>query len=365
MHATPMLPSRLERLPDFCSPPIVFAMLLAAALTVAVMALAPGAPFHWNNFTTAMAFAVWLAVVNAVALCKCRPLFMRMPGLWAFAGVWLVIVVIVLAASIVVGWLDHALATGLTGTSTFHFALACTATSALIGAALLRYFHVVAQWQARTAAGTHAKFQALQARIQPHFLFNSMNTVAALVRVNPQAAETTIENLSELFRAALGAEDMGTLGGELALVDRYLGIEGWRLAERLKVERDLEGLPLSLPLPRLLLQPLAENAVRHGIQPRRDGGTIRLAGRVEGDAVVLRITNPLPPPGASTSGSGQGLDNVRQRLAYHFGPRAHLDSRRHDGCFIVQLSIPFAMARDPVRPVHTPSSGAEHADTDR
>lgn len=340
MHETSL--PRLERLPDFCSLPVVFAMLLVAALAVAVMALTPGAAFGWRGFSTAVAFAAWLALLNAVALCTARPLLLRLPGVAAFAGVWLVIVLIAFAGSAVVGRLDHALDMRLTPDSTLRFVAASSAISALIGAALLRYFHVVAQWQARQAASTRARVEALQARIQPHFLFNSMNTVAALVRVDPAAAESTVENLSELFRAALGSDGISTLGEELALVDRYLAIEGWRLGGRLHVERDLGGLPPSMPMPRLLLQPLVENAVRHGIQARRGGGTIHLSGHVAGDAVTLCIGNPLPDPGAtSTGGHGHGLDNVRQRLAYHFGPRSRLDAGVHGDRFLVRLDLPW------------------------
>ncbi len=332
--------TRPERLPDFCSPPILFALLLVAGLTVAVMALTPGAMLGWRGFSTAIVFAVWLAMVIGVALCKSRPLLLRLPGIAAFAGVWLLILVIVALASWMVGWLDHALAMNLTPSSIPRFVAASTTISALIGAALLRYFHVVAQWQARQAASARAQVDALQARIRPHFLFNSMNTVAALVRVDPEAAESTVENLSELFRAALGSEGAGTLGEELALVDRYLAIEQWRLGERLRVERRLDGLPEALAMPRLLLQPLVENAVRHGIGPRREGGTITLEGDADADGVRIVIANPLPPSDTDVRGNGHGLDNVRQRLRYHFGPAADIAIARDDGRFTVTMRLP-------------------------
>ncbi|HET7301219.1 MAG TPA: histidine kinase, partial [Oleiagrimonas sp.] len=285
--------------------------------------------------------AVWLAMVIGVALCKLRPLLLHLPGIAAYAGVWLLILAIVALASGVVGWLDHALMMHLTPPSILRFVTASTTISALIGAALLRYFHVVAQWQARQAASARAQVDALQARIRPHFLFNSMNTVAALIRVDPEAAETTVENLAELFRAALGSEGESSLGEELALVDRYLAIEQWRLGERLHVERRIDGnLPLAMPMPRLLLQPLVENAVRHGIGPRREGGTIMLEGRADADGIRLTIINPLPEDGAAMPGNGLGLDNVRQRLHYHFGTAAGIDIARADDRFIVTMRLP-------------------------
>ena len=345
-HRDPAGAARL--LPDFCSLPILFALVLVAALTVVVMALAPGQVFDWRQFGTAVAFAVWLALVNGVLLCKLGPLLARWPPMAAFGGVWLSMVATVVAASALVGWLDHALDMRLTPPSLPRFVLSGTLASALIGAALLRYFYVVAQWQARQAASVRARVDALQARIQPHFLFNSMNTVAALVRVDPDAAETTVEDLAELFRAALGSEGESTLGEELALVDRYLAVEQLRLGGRLRVERHLDGLPLDTPLPRLLLQPLVENAVVHGIQPLADGGVIRLHGHADADTFDIRIGNPLPAT-RTPGGNGHGLDSVRQRLQYHFGKKAQLRVKSGTGDFEICLRLPRGIHAHPDR----------------
>jgi two-component system, LytTR family, sensor histidine kinase AlgZ len=211
----------------------------------------------------------------------------------------------------------------------------------LLGAALLRYFYVLAQWQARLAAVTRAQVEALQARIRPHFLFNSMNTVAALIRVDPAAAERTVEDLSELFRAALGQHDTddGTLGEELALIDRYLAIEQLRLGARLRVQRELDDLPLDFPLPRLLLQPLVENAVRHGIQPLREGGEVVLRGHRGGGGIRIEISNPLPDTPAEP-GNGHGLDSVRQRIVYRYGPLAKAQAGPQGNRFVVLLYLP-------------------------
>jgi len=151
-----------------------------------------------------------------------------------------------------------------------------------------------------------------------------------------------VEDLSELFRASLGAGDKpSTLGAELGLIDRYLAIEQLRLGERLKVERDLDDLPAELEMPALLLQPLVENAVYHGIQPRREGGTLRIAGHRVGGAIEVEIANPLPDT-AATPRSGHGLDNVRRRIAYHFGERGGLETHSDDGVFHVRVRLPCA-----------------------
>jgi len=334
---------RIEQspLPDFCQLPALFAMFVVGALTVTVMWLARDSQRDWPAYSVSMLFVTWLALVIAVALCKLRTLLQRLPGHLPYLGVWLLIVLIVLLASTVSSWLDTALQTQLIGNRMAIFVRDNVVIAALLGAAMLRYFYVLAQWQARLAAVTRAQVEALQARIRPHFLFNSMNTVAALIRIDPDAAERTVEDLSELFRAALGQHDTrdGTLGEELALVERYLAIEQLRLGERLRVQRELDDLPQDFPLPRLLLQPLVENAVRHGIQPLREGGEIILRGHRESDGVRIEIINPLPstPP---QPGNGHGLDNVRRRIAYRYGPRAEVQAGVQESGFAVRLLLP-------------------------
>jgi two-component system sensor histidine kinase AlgZ len=328
-------------LPEFCRLPAMFALFMVGALTVTVIWLARDNRRDWTGFSVGMLFVMWLVLVIAVALCKLRPWLQRLPGHTSYIGAWLLIMLIVLVASAVTRWLDGALQLQLVQSSLSIFVRDNVAIAALLGAAMLRYFYVLAQWQLRLAAVTRAQVEALQARIRPHFLFNSMNTVAALIRVDPDAAERTVEDLSELFRAALGQHDTGdgTLGDELALIERYLAIEQLRLGARLHVRRELDDLPADFPLPRLLLQPLVENAVRHGIQPLREGGEVILRGQRDGDGILFEIGNPLPatPP---APGNGHGLDSVRQRIAYRYGPRAKVQAGPQDNRYVVVVQLP-------------------------
>ena len=345
--AAPRSASPRSPLPDFCSLPVISALLVVGALCVTLAWLAPQSTRGWRGYSVGMLFVEWMAMVMGVALCKLRPWLLRLPGRLPYAGVWLVMVLIVVLASILAQWMDRLLEMQLITPGYDAFVRDNALIAALLGAAMLRYFYVLAEWQARLAAVAHARVEALQARIRPHFLFNSMNTVAALVRVDPDAAERTVENLSELFRAALGQDDaahLGTLGEEWQLVDRYLAIEQLRLGERLRIQRELDGLPLEASMPTLLLQPLVENAVRHGIQPRRDGGQIVLRGVREGSMMRIEIDNPLadqPAPG----GSGHGLNNVRQRIAYHYGPRASVEASPQGERFVVILHLPIEIRR--------------------
>lgn len=328
-------------LPDFCSLPVISALLVVGALCVTLAWLAPQSTRGWRGYSVGMLFVEWVAMVIGVALCKLRPWLLRLPGRLPYAGVWLVMVLIVTLGSVLAQWMDGMLQMQLLPDGTNTFVRNNALIAALLSAAMLRYFYVLAEWQARLAAVAHAKVEALQARIRPHFLFNSMNTVAALVRMDPEAAERTVEDLSELFRAALGQDDthIGTLGEELQLVDRYLAIEQLRLGERLRVRRELEDLPMDASMPVLLLQPLVENAVRHGVQPLREGGEVVLRGTREGASLRIEIDNPLAD-GPTIGGSGHGLNNVRQRVAYHFGPRASMEAGPQGNRFVVKLHLP-------------------------
>lgn len=336
----PSTPRASAPLPDFCSLPTLFALLVVGTITACLMWLSPGAGLSLRSLSVGVLYTAWLAILLTVVLCKARPLMQRLPGMLPYAAVWLVLMTMVGVTSIALAWLDHNLGAGLTPPSMARFVRDTLLATGLLGAAMLRYFYVVAQWQARVEAVAQAQVAALQARIRPHFLFNSMNAVAALIRVDPDAAERTVENLAELFRAALGSEGaaQGTLGEEWRLVDQYLEIEALRLGTRLQVERDIDT-PDTLPMPRLLLQPLVENAIRHGIQPSRQGGVVRLGGRRVDGGVAVTVDNPLADAPA-TPGTGHGLRSVRERVRLHFGERATVKAESRDGRFVVTLFLP-------------------------
>lgn len=315
-------------LPEFCSGSTVFAVMVVAELVVLVMVIASadGAAPGWRRLGVMSVYVQWLALLNIVVLCSLRGVFERFGAAVGLFLVWLVGVLVTALGAAVICRMDQELALGLTVSpdETWRFIGANAAISALIAAALLRYLFVMQQWRDRVRAAAKAQVDALQARIRPHFLFNSMNTIASLIRSRPVEAEHAVEDLADLFRAALSSDAaLGTLGEELDLVARYLDIEKLRLGERLRVDRDLSALPRDLPLPRLLLQPLVENAVYHGIQPRTDGGTLELRGRRDRGMIEIAVRNPLPPA-THPSGNGIAVANVRARIGYHFGTRGEL-----------------------------------------
>lgn len=333
-------------LPDFCSWPVLAALAVIGELVALVVVLSAsdiGVP-TWQSLGLASLFVQWLAVVWTVSLCKARPLLVRLAPWMAEFAAYALMLATTAAASWVVFAMDRNLNLGFieSGADSWRFVLRNSVICALIGGAVLRYFYVQEQWRERVQAEERARFEALQARIRPHFLFNSMNVIASLIRARPVQAEAAVEDLSDLFRAALGRDDArSTLGEELDLARGYLRIEQLRLGERLRVDWQVEGLPRDLELPSLLLQPLVENAVYHGIQPLPAGGTVRVHGQVDGNVVEIRVDNPCPPPAARRGGgNGMALNNIRSRLALHYGGSAALWVEDAAESFDCRLRVP-------------------------
>lgn len=194
--------------------------------------------------------------------------------------------------------------------------------------------------KARTPAATAARLAELQSRIRPHFLFNTLNSAIALVRAEPAKAEAVLEDLSELFRHALAdpAESV-TLGQEIALAQRYLEIEQIRFGERLRVQWSLDARADQARLPPLLLQPLVENAVRHGVEPSVSGAQLKISTLRRGSTVVIKVSNSAPS-GGGQPGHGLALANVQERLFLLHDVQAQFKTAFKDGVFQVRLEIP-------------------------
>ena len=215
---------------------------------------------------------------------------------------------------------------------------ASAAAGALLSAMLVA--GLVWRAKARTPAAVTARLVELQSRIRPHFLFNTLNSAIALVRAEPAQAEAVLEDLSELFRHALADQaESVSLGQEIELAQRYLAIEKIRFGERLQVQWSLDPEAEGAKLPPLLLQPLVDNAVRHGVEPSAQGAQIKISTLRRGSVVVIKVTN-TSPAGVGERGHGLALANVRERLALLHDVQARFKTGFKDGIFQVRLEIP-------------------------
>jgi two-component system sensor histidine kinase AlgZ len=207
--------------------------------------------------------------------------------------------------------------------------------------ALLAYFRLRAL--ALTPARHEARLQALQARIRPHFLFNTINAVLSIVRADPKRAETALENMADLFRMAMAEKyDLVALDKEVDLAQQYLDIESLRLGARLKVQWDIEGMPHDALIPPLILQPLLENAVYHGIEPLLQGGTIEVRLYLERNELNLEVRNPAQSNAAAHgNGHHMALSNIRERLALLFDVEAQYQVERDAEHYRVHIIIPY------------------------
>lgn len=218
--------------------------------------------------------------------------------------------------------------------------------AALLAIGLLGYFELRAR--AFSPAVTAARLAALNARIRPHFLFNSLNAVLSLIRSRPQEAEAALEALSDLFRAALrDPGDWVALSDEIALGRQYLELERLRLGDRLQVCWDVRAVPLDTPIPPLMLQPLLENAVYHGVEPAPAGGTVTIAFSRHRDELQIEIANPMVPGGGQHGlGNQMALANIRERLALYFDLEARLDIASTADRYLVRIVLPCRILPD-------------------
>ena len=337
-----MIEPRSCFLPDFCAIPLVFAVVVTAELLALVLTLAADLRLDqfWVDLSLRSLFVQWVALSAAGLLCLSRRWLARLGHTGAGVVAWLIILgVTALVAELAVALAAvHPAQGGHLG-----FLLQSLGIAAIVAALVLRYLYEQYRERQRELDAAGARFDALQARIRPHFLFNSMNTIAGLTRSDPVLAEEVVQDLSDLLRASLAQGGrLTTLGEEIELARGYLQIEAQRLGARLRVRWDLESLPRQAPVPGLILQPLLENAVYHGIEPSADGGDIVVSGRYRRGLVNLSVRNSLPADGGrAREGNHMAMKNVRDRLLAAFGDTAGLTVGRVDGNYQVRLHFPY------------------------
>ena len=319
---------------------MVIAELLAIVLTAAQ------ADGSWEQLLSEFAlislFVQWVALCDVAVLCALRArLAGRSDALAAGLG-FALLQLVTLGVTLAMGWIVEYTGLALVlPQDWFGTQLQKNlAISVVVTAVALRYFHVQSQLRRRLAAEAEARVQALQARIRPHFLFNSMNTIASLTRIDAGKAESAVQDLSELFRASLAEQDRVSLAQEIETTRTYLRMEKLRLGDRLREEWRLTAGDYETPLPALSLQPLVENAVYHGIEHLPQGGTIGIEVSDEDDRILVAVENPLDEGIEPRPGNRMAQDNVRQRLALAYGSDDLLKVVRGPGRYRVEMRLP-------------------------
>ena len=322
-------PSHARRTPDFRNVGVALRVLVIAHLCAGATAMVQSAAPD-DLATRALLIAGRLEL----------PLFLTVLALYVLQP-WLA--ARGYAAASVLAVLLATLATVLTEI------LAGSGLYAVIGAALwaaacavlvLAYFDYRDQLLSPSLA--EARLQALTVRMRPHFLFNSLNAVLGVIRSDPRRAEQALEEMSDVFRSVMKENrELITIGDELELCERYLGLERLRLGDRLRVREDLDGVPMDALIPPLMLQPILENAVYHGIEPLSDPGEVALFGTLKGGDLVLEVSNPRAPAGSSHAGNQMAMENIRERLMLFYDLEASLSIESDEQHYRVRIRVPY------------------------
>ena len=353
--ATSVEPTRQLYLPDFCRAQAALAVVIICELTALVLALARNemALGFWPDLARTSMFLLWIGLCGAAVLCLLRANLNSQSIRKGSAIVLALTTVLVMVISSAAywfgtrgGWMDPA---ALVTQDHWTFLLRNVAIALVVTALALRYFYVTHEWRHNVELQAKARVHALQARIRPHFLFNSMNTIAALTRSNPARAEEAVQDLADLFRANLSEKrNQIPLSDEIDVARTYQRMEQLRLGSRLHVEWKVDSLPSNALVPGLTLQPLLENAIYHGIEPRADGGKVTVTGEFKQGMITVVVRNPVPPANLTVrEGNRLALANIKERMDLMYDDRATVKSGRFDEEYIVTLRFPFTPAEAP------------------
>jgi len=322
------------RLPNFCNLGVMLRSLVAVNLLLAAGALVRAPDFRAAafEFVALAAFGEPILFASLLALCAGR----RWLNALGYARSVAVLALFEVALS-GLAWRSFGRLFGDRPEMTF----AQVAVMVLVVTGItLAYFDLRAR--ALAPAIADARIQALQARIRPHFLYNSINAVISLIRTEPRRAERALEDMADLFRVLMSDNrTLAPIAEEVELARQYLAIESLRLGERLRVSWRIDAMPADALVPPLMLQPLVENAVYHGIEPSPDGGEVAIDIRREGPQLVLTLVNPVPGAGRSPAGNRMAIANIRERLQLHFDAEAAMKSEVVDGSYRVTIRMPY------------------------
>ncbi len=354
MQFSPPAPLDGLFLPDLCSIRILLVVIVITEMLAFVLTLAGSTPgLGWQNLGLISLFVQWVALLSVLLLCVSRRWLAKFNNQQAGLISFLLINLITLGVTEVC--FNYVVLPGIDRSATAHLDLLLRnlGISVIVSLLTLRYFYLQYQSNKSMLAENTSRIEALQARIRPHFLFNSMNIIASLTRSDPKLAEQAVENLSQVFRASLSdTKKQISLQEETSICKSYLQIEKLRLGERLTVDWEIDSDVEKYMIPPLLLQPLIENAVIHGIEPLTEGGTIKISAQhqVGNNNLELTVTNPCDDINGDCKSSNKGnqiaLDNIDQRLKALYEGESHLVVEQKNNQYVATINIPIHMLGD-------------------
>lgn len=330
-------------LPDLCRGEGLLAVIVIAELLAILLVLAQSglAGFDWLALGNVSMMAMWIALASALVLCRCNKRLLGVSYIYSALISYGVVLVVAFVVGVAAEWMM--VVYGVERSFRITLPLESVLITAIPAGILLRYLFIQQQLRVQQRAELESRIEALQSRIRPHFLFNSMNMIASLIGSDVEKAERVVENLADLFRRALtDSHTLISLSEELSLCRSYLAIEQMRLGDRLEVKWEVGDYGGGAQIPCLSLQPILENAVYHGIQLMAEGGLIEIqVKRIKG-RIKITVKNPLNPGIKHNKGSKMSVDNVKRRLEAHFGSTATVKSSSRDNYYITILDYPQA-----------------------
>lgn len=338
-------------LPNFCGGRAIGGIVLIAEILAIVITLVTRRIFDnlFQDLLLVSLFVQWVALSGAAALCAARRFLNRLPNSRALGFAYLLLLgveMLVSEGAVWVLWLADIVSTPRPEWYAY-FHIQNFTVAAIINALALRYFLARHQLRQRTLSEAQARIEVLRSRIRPHFLFNTMNIIASLIRSAPDKAETAVVDMADLFRTMLADnENLVPVSNEIAIAKKYLDIEALRLDNRLRVDWNVGKFPRKAVMPVLILQPLLENAIQYGIEPIPTGGLIAIRLWEDAGTIHITVTNPLPRPRGKSAANvtppqpDQTLENLRLRLESHYGDDARLHINKEPERFSVAVEIP-------------------------
>lgn len=330
--------------PNLCRGEGLFGVVITAELLSMLIVVVQSGLDHFNWFDLGMTslMALWITLLSASALCLTRNVLAEHSHMTAAVVSYCLILAITACVSASGQAALYLLDANASGAMVSPWRLLDHLIIAAIPAGiLLRHLYLQQMLRVQQRAELESRIQALQSRIRPHFLFNSMNIIASLIGSDPEKAETVVEDLADLFRHALtGNHVLVPLRDELNLCRRYVSIEKLRLGDRLQAVWQIDDYGDGVQIPSLTLQPVLENAVYHGIQLLPEGGEIVVTVGRTGNRITIDVQNPRNPRMQHNKGNKMAMDNVLTRLQAHFGPSATIQAEIRENCYITHINYP-------------------------